>query len=162
MLFHHPCCVFVAPKATIGIWGSCIAGSFPCISLESIQLLCFYLEVKALHICFDERAWTVFLRKPYQSGCEQPFSKGADSSLVRVMHLDLGFNLLIPACCPYPRALPHLIVPLKEDTDLELSSYKNQNAAQEICIKLPWKLSVFVVLGADMEVILNYKQNHAK
>lgn len=30
--------------------GACIAGSFPYISLESFQLLWFYLEVSALHI----------------------------------------------------------------------------------------------------------------
>lgn len=50
MLSPHPCCVFVAPIAITGTWGPYIAGSFPCISLESIQLLWFYLEVSALHI----------------------------------------------------------------------------------------------------------------
>lgn len=77
MLSHHPCCVFLAPIAITGTWGPYIAGSFLCISLESIQLLWFYLEVSALHIWFPETVWIVFLRNLCQSGCEQLFSEGS-------------------------------------------------------------------------------------
>lgn len=105
MLSHHPFCVFVAPIAITGTWGPCIVGSFPLISLESIQLLWFYSEVSALHLWFPETVWMVFLRKLCQSGCEQLFSEELTVAWLGQQAWTWVHSLALPASLPNPSFL---------------------------------------------------------